>query len=115
VSAPNQMAAINALKSIETFQLNLERILTEKDRLLSELGKLKLIKKIYPSKANFILTEVEDANRVYLELINRSIVTRNRNDQIENCLRITVGNEIENNKLIEALKEIDNEKTAVYR
>ena len=67
------------------------------------------VSKIYPSDANFILVKVDDANLRYSQLIKRGIVIRNRTTQAlcENSLRLTVGTEVENQKLIEALKNIE--------
>ena len=60
--------------------------------------------KIYPSDANFILAEVNDADEIYNNLVQQKIITRNRNSVIANCIRITIGTTEENNQLIAALK-----------
>lgn len=104
VSQINQQAAIDALEDHNTFLERLKIILIEKERLVSKLSKINLIKKIYPSDANFILVEVDDANQVYNDLIYKKIITRNRNTQVANCLRLTIGSPQENNELINALK-----------
>ena len=59
-----------------------------------------LVKRVYPSDANFILIEVEDADLVYAHLVLKKIVVRNRNAVIKNCLRITIGTFVENKYLI---------------
>jgi histidinol-phosphate aminotransferase len=63
---------------------------------------------IYPSDANFYLIKVDDADKRYRQLIEKGVVVRNRSKQplCENCLRITIGTKVDNDKLIEALKEI---------
>ncbi len=63
------------------------------------------VEKIYPTEANFILIKVDDANKRYDDLIAKGIVIRNRTTQplCDNCLRLTIGTEEENKKLIEAL------------
>ena len=62
--------------------------------------------KTHPTDANFILTQVKDANATYRYLVDCGIVTRNRNSVLlcAGCLRITVGTPEENSLLIEALK-----------
>ena len=67
------------------------------------------VKQIYKTDANFILCKVDDANKRYNQILEKGIVIRNRtNDALcENCLRITIGTEAENQKLIEVLKELD--------
>lgn len=67
-----------------------------------------MVKKTFPSDANFILIEVENADSVYKELVNKNVIIRNRNSVIKNCLRITIGSPEENKKLIQALQNINN-------
>lgn len=106
VSKINQQAAIDALNEHNTYYGRLTKILREKERLKSELQHINAVKKIYPSDANFLLVEVADADKIYTRLISQKIITRNRNKEVKNCLRITVGTFEENNKLIKALKKI---------
>ena len=108
ISSVNQLIAIETLNKTEEFQENVETILTEKSRLIQELQMIKLVKKIYPSDANFLLVEVENANDIYSQLIAQQIIIRNRNSVVENCVRITIGTITENKKLIEALKTLSN-------
>ncbi len=106
VSKINQQAAINALDNSSNFDKNLNLILAEKERLKTELQEIDLVKKIYPSDANFLLLEVDDANQLYTQLVSQQIITRNRNAQVTNCIRISVGTPEENNELINALKTL---------
>ena len=106
VSKINQQAAIDALDNSSRFEKNLNSILAEKGRLKTELEEIDLVKKIYPSDANFLLLEVNDANQVYSQLVNKQIITRNRTAQVTNCIRISVGTPEENNELIKALKSL---------
>ena len=104
VSQLNQEAALIALVDDEKYQSEIKTILGEKERLKKALLKLAVIKKIYPSDANFILAEVNDADEIYNNLVQQKIITRNRNSVIANCIRITIGTTEENNQLITALK-----------
>jgi histidinol-phosphate aminotransferase len=104
VSKLNQDGALKALTAVENFERNKSIILQEREKLVKNLNELTKVKKIYPSNANFILVEVNDANKLYETLVAAKIITRNRNAVVKNCLRITVGSEEENKKLIEALK-----------
>ena len=106
VSTLNQEAIITSLDNISLFEANKNTIINEKNRLMNEFKNIKLIKKIYPTEANFILIEVTDANTVYNTLVAKKIITRNRNSLVNNCLRITVGSKEENTQLITALKSI---------
>lgn len=107
VSALNQRAAIEALKDKEGFDQRLTTILKEKENLKVALSNLTKVSKIYPSDTNFLLVEFEDANKTYKELVDRKVIVRNRNAYVENCIRITVGSQEENEILMNALKEME--------
>lgn len=81
-------------------------LLTQRDFLKSELEKLAIVEKVYPSDANFLLVKVGQADKIYQYLTSEGIIIRNRNklSLCLDCLRITVGTEAENKVLIEALK-----------
>lgn len=104
VSQLNQEAALIALLDNQKYQSEIKTILGEKERLEKEFLQLSVIKKIYPSDANFILVEVNDADGIYNNLVQQKIITRNRNSVIASCLRITIGTTEENNQLITALR-----------
>lgn len=106
VSALNQQAAVKALENYTTYKSNLALIVSEKERVRTELAQIDLVKTIYPSDANFLLLEVENATTLYEYLIQKNIITRNRNTQVANCLRISIGTPEENNELIHALKNV---------
>ncbi len=86
-------------------------ILKEKERLKEALNKNPLIKKTYPSDANFLLVVVDEPRRLYDFLAERKLIIRDRSKvaQCEGCLRITIGTPEENDKLIEALNEFKNQ------
>ena len=71
--------------------------------------------RIYPSQTNFLLVEFDNANEIYEALVNQKIIVRNRSKLVENCIRITVGTPKENDQLLNELKQIENEKSIVYR
>lgn len=106
VSSLNQKAVLNSLDNLETVKSNIDVILTERIKLQEALSKLSIVKKIYPSDANFLLIEVDSANDIYKYLIDEKVIIRNRNTQIANCIRITVGTKMENERLIESLQLI---------
>ncbi|MBT8319888.1 MAG: aminotransferase class I/II-fold pyridoxal phosphate-dependent enzyme, partial [Gramella sp.] len=111
VNQQTQERAISILSEFDMVKSQVSDILNERGRLSKELLEVKFINKIYKSDANFLLLEVDDANKRYDELLEKGIVVRNRSNQplCENCLRITVGTKNENNQLIKAFKELDNE------
>jgi histidinol-phosphate aminotransferase len=108
ISTINQQTALDALYNEEEFYINVNHILIEKENLIKELKCLKIVKRIFPSNANFLLVEMENANEIYSYLIQNKIIIRNRNSVIRNCVRISVGTTKENKELITALKLISN-------
>ena len=106
VSAPNQKAALKALDDKAGFEKRKSIILEQKTWLRTQLMEVPVVLNIYPSDANFLLVEMTDANRVYNELVNQKVITRNRHTQVNNCIRITVGSPEENLALIKALKSL---------
>jgi histidinol-phosphate aminotransferase len=106
ISTLNQNAVLSRLNKIEKYKSQVNKIKKEKERLSLKLKKMKIIEKVWPSDANFILVKVKDANFIYNTLVDKSIVVRNRSSVIDNCLRITVGTPSENNELVKALDTI---------
>ncbi len=106
VSELNQAAALTALENITEFERRKDIILAQRSFLETELLNIPVVKKIYPSDANFLLVETSDAERVYRELVMQKVITRNRNNLVANCIRITVGSPEENKILLNALSKI---------
>jgi len=108
VNELTQQKALDRISNSEEVSAEIKKILEQRNWLISELKKVAFVETIYPSDANFILVKVDDANRRYTGLIEKGIVIRNRTNQpgCENCLRITVGTQDENEKLITALKTL---------
>lgn len=85
-----------------------ETIRKERARLVEALTGIPVIKKVYPSDANFILVRVDDPKDIYDKLIAAGIIVRDRSSVpgCKGCLRITVGTPDENSKLISMLTEL---------
>lgn len=83
-------------------QTRIEKLKEERKRVFTELSKLKHIV-VYPSDANFLLIQVSDAYQKYHELLSKGIVVRNRHKDIPNTLRITIGDQAENDLLLVTL------------
>lgn len=78
----------------------------ERAYLEAEFTKLPCTVHLFPSNANFFLVRVTDAVKIYNYLVGEGIIVRNRHtvSLCGNCLRITVGTRVENDKLLEALR-----------
>ncbi|MCK5401230.1 MAG: aminotransferase class I/II-fold pyridoxal phosphate-dependent enzyme, partial [Flavobacteriaceae bacterium] len=100
-----QQRAIEQLSISNVIKTQVNIILEEREKLIRNLESIDFINTIYPTDANFILINVDDASKRYNQLIEKGIVVRNRSNQplCNNCLRISVGTEEENEKLIKML------------
>lgn len=113
VNELTQQRAISKLSNQDKVNQEIADIKNERARLFKVLLQIKYIKKVYESDANFLLIKVDNANKRYDQLLDKGIVIRNRNSQplCENTLRITVGTKLENEKLIIALGDLENDKS----
>ena len=102
-----QEIALKALQ--ETAQVNhmIMLLVDMRNALEDVFYQMPIVEKVYPSDANFLLVKMKDAHQVYLYLLDRGIVVRDRSNVklIEDCLRITIGTEQENTALVDALGE----------
>ncbi len=114
ISELNQRAAIASLKSTDKFEREVKILLKERDRLTLELAAIDFVSEVYPSQANFLLVEVDDADLRYQQLVQSGVIPRNRNTVVRNCLRITVGSPNQNDELIGLCNtlSIENNKVA---
>lgn len=83
-------------------------LLEERTRLVREFKKLPCCQHVYPTDANFFLTRVTDAKKIYDYLVSQGIIVRNRSNitLCKDCLRITIGTRPENDALLDALKKL---------
>lgn len=104
----SQQKALEVLIDKEIMKRKITLLKGEKELLFEQLLQVKFIQKVYPSEANFVLIKVDDALKRYNQLLEKSIVVRNRSNQplCENCLRISIGTPEENKLLINTLKTL---------
>ncbi|EDP95846.1 histidinol-phosphate transaminase [Kordia algicida OT-1] len=109
VNLLTQSYALKRIEDQESVNIEIAEIQKNKEQLAEALKEVGFVSEIYPSDANFILVKVDDANLRYNQLIKKGIVIRNRTTQAlcENCLRFTVGTNVENQRLLKALNEIE--------
>ena len=90
---------------------NVAALKAQRDIVAAALARFRFVGRVYPSDANFLLVRVDDADAVYDHLIGDGIIVRNRNrvKGCEGCLRITIGLEEENEKLLKSLERYEKE------
>ncbi len=83
-------------------------IKSERIRLFNALNTMPIIKKVWPSNANFILIETDYAKEIMDVCNTNGIVLRSMFDKvmIENAIRISIGLPEENMQLIKVLQEV---------
>lgn len=106
INQASQDLALKALEEVGMVNDMIREIVTQRGVLETELAKLPIVQKIYPSDANFLLVRVTDAKAIYNYLLGKGVVVRDRSSVTlcEGCLRITVGTEAENKALLAYLQ-----------
>lgn len=106
INQATQDLALAALQNINQVNEWIKLTVEERDKLSTDLLTIPVVKKVYPSDANFILAEVTDATGIYDFLVNQGIIVRDRSKVTlcEGCLRISIGTPAENQTLLTALK-----------
>ena len=109
VNVLTQEVALRELEDISSIEEGIRTLREGRAWLESELPSCKLVNRIFPSDSNFLLIRVDDADLRYKQLIEAGIVVRNRSKEplCEQCLRVTVGTQKENEKLIDTLKSFE--------
>ncbi len=105
--------ATEAIKDQKYFRETTEKVKKSRNLLIEQLRALKF--KVLPSSANFVLAKSRnrDAGNIFDKLLQRNIYIRYFNlPGLDDKLRITVGTDEQNDKLILALKEILSEENA---
>jgi len=105
ISHPAVNSAIAAIKSENYYEAVKEKIVSERERVFSELSKIDWLEP-YPSEANFILAKVHSEDDITKKLLEKGIIIRDASvmglDGVH--IRITIGKKEENDRLLEALK-----------
>lgn len=106
INQASQDLALKALEEVGMVNDMIREIVSQRAILEKELAKLPVVKRIYPSDANFLLVQVTDAKGIYNYLLGKGVVVRDRSSVTlcEGCLRITVGTEAENKALLAYLQ-----------
>lgn len=107
VNQLTQEKALELLSDEAAKNLQVNDILTERNRLEMIFSEPPFSYEVFPSDANFLLVKVGKADAMYNSLVKQGVVVRNRNNvqQCRGCLRITIGTPKENDILLNAMKK----------
>jgi len=105
ISEPVQELALKALDEIGQVNDMILQLVDARKQLELDFVKSPQVVKVFPSDANFLLVEFNQARAMYDYLVGKGIVVRDRSNVLlcDNCLRITVGTDAENLKLVDAI------------
>ncbi|MCL5029987.1 MAG: histidinol-phosphate transaminase [Bacteroidetes bacterium] len=108
INSLTRYALESSLKNSALKEKYIKGIVKERERLKNQLETSSAIIKVYESDANFLLVKCKDGKAVQAKLAEKGIIVRDRSTQpmLENCLRISVGNEEENDLLWDEIKKL---------
>jgi histidinol-phosphate aminotransferase len=104
---PTVAAALAALdpQRLARTRGRIRALADERERLRAALAGIDGVLRIWPSEANFLLVEFDDAARALAAATDRGLLLRDFPGQprLAGCLRITIGSREENDRLLAAL------------
>jgi histidinol-phosphate aminotransferase len=114
VNVLTQGEGFRALSQLPKMKQEVARIIRERSRMAQILPQLPGVLEVYPSEANFLLVRCEVLRPLRDFLADQGIVVRVRAGLpvFGDCLRITIGTDSENTKLIEAWRAFFSKRTA---
>ncbi len=108
INSITQSLAIQTLRFAHELKDWVAKSHKAREKWVYELQTCSSILKIYPSETNFIMVRLNDARAAYEKLIAAGIKVMDVSSlpYCENCLRLTVGNSVENRKVVEVLETL---------
>lgn len=106
LSMPAQAVGELALTYPERTLDMVEAITAERDRISVELQAMGI--KTFPSRANFVLFQVDDADAIFTKLLEQDVLVRSysSNPTLRGCLRVTAGLPEETDAFLGAMETI---------
>ncbi len=108
INSLTQLSASLILDNADLLKEQADSIIQERKKQFEALQTIDGVT-VFPSAANFHLFRVSDADRVYRELLNHGVLIKNlhgTDDQLDQCLRVTVGTPEENWQFLATLQNI---------
>mgnify|MGYP004601874467 CR=1 FL=1 len=107
ISSLAQRRALEVLRERSTFQKRVEKIKSERERVIRFLREMPWLELVFSSEANFVLIRCDCYQELYKYLIKNGIMVRLRHipPRLNGGIRITIGTEKENDVLMMRLKE----------
>lgn len=109
VNVLTQGSILFVLQHYDAIAAQSENIRQGRSRFCAALEKLKQCQ-YWPSQANFVVVRTPNATKWFNELKQQGILVKNLDGAhplLANCLRLTLSNEADNQRLLQALEKID--------
>ncbi len=110
VPAPVAQVATQALSQsgLQTMRSRVETLNANRQSLVKALSQLTIVTEIFPATGNFVLARFQDSTRVFNHLSDKGIIARDfaSRPRLENCIRLTIGNQAEMQSTLSALNEL---------
>ena len=107
INVLTQVSADFALAHRAVLDEQTAQICRDREALMQSLSAMEGVS-AFPSRANFILFRVAQADRVFAALKERGVLIKNLNPAggaLSGCLRVTVGSALENNTFLQVLQD----------
>ncbi|MBI9072326.1 MAG: histidinol-phosphate transaminase [Melioribacteraceae bacterium] len=103
-----EKAVVESINNFRTKEKFVDEIITQREFVFKKLNELEKVQKVFKSDSNFILFKCKNASEVHRTLAERGVVIRDRSSQekLENCLRVSIGTEIENRIMLSELEKV---------
>lgn len=108
----SMLAAERAIEGRELLEQQVKILISERERLRTAMESMTGVR-VYPSQANFLLFEVDDAQRVFRALLDNEVLVRDVSGGhpiLSRSLRVTIGRPEENDLFLGALRQTMEEK-----
>lgn len=109
INALSQASATFMLKHVGVFDRQAAQIRADRQMMFEALNRFSRLT-VWPSRANFLLIKSEQSQTIFDKLKEQKILIKNLggvHSMLENCLRITIGSEHENQAILASLGSIE--------
>ncbi|MDQ1089343.1 histidinol-phosphate transaminase [Siphonobacter sp. SORGH_AS_1065] len=111
ISSMTQRLLLEALDHVEKKNEMVEVIAVNRTRLRERLEALPNVEHVFPTDSNQLLVKFQDSAAVFSYLLEHKIIVRDRSKvkHCDNCLRISVGTQEEDDVLMQSLQQFARE------
>ncbi len=85
----------------------IEKIISERERLIEAMRRFSFVRRVWPSAANFFLIEVDDVDALLEQCAADGVLLRSFGGSLADCVRISIGTREENDRLLATCAALD--------